>query len=132
MNRPEVYELPSWRDPPLRAVPVVVSEVLRDFRKYLGDIPATLETERAVSCFAGSCGLPLCDADIDGDIFDAVETHARFVSRKWVRTQYAAFYAWCVEQGWVKALAAGSYPAEAPDLTPDKPVKKRKAAAATS
>lgn len=137
--RSEVYELPSWRDPPLWAVPVAVRTVLGDFAKDLGHVPETLDAERAVCCFAGSCGLPLTDLDIEADIFDAVPSHPRFVSRSWVREQYGPFLAWCREQGWVDAAnlrragESSERPADEPVAVESEPVavkKKRRPVAA--
>lgn len=100
-ERPLVYEFPAWRPAGGHDEwPVVVESVLSYLAKHIGKVPEALEDERAVSAFAAACSFPIADADIE----DSVPfPHIRFASRAYCREQYAKFYEWCQQTGWLEA-----------------------------
>ncbi len=113
----EIYELPSWREPPGYATGLTAPKVLADLKADLGAVPRALDTERAVKAFAGIAGVPLADADIEADL---IFPQFRFASRAWVAAAYPAFRAWCEANGWLEAM---------PTPPPAKPRKKKEPAA---
>lgn len=99
-DRPLLYELPTWRDPPGYQHAVTVAAVLADLARLPGGVPATLATEQAVKAFAAAVDLPLCDLDIEPDLhFPQI----RWASRAWARAEYLKFHAWLTETGWLGA-----------------------------
>jgi hypothetical protein len=114
-DRPHLFELPSWRDPPDYGLAVTVPNVLADLARLPGGIPAALDTDRAAGVFAAACGIPVCEADIEADL---IFPQRRYCSRAWLREQYPRFYAWCLEHHWIEAP-----PPAAPKRGPGRPKK---------
>lgn len=117
-DRPFIYELPSWREPPGYATGLTAPKVLADLARDLGAVPAALDTERALKSFAGLVGAPLVDADIEADL---IFPQYRFASRAWVAAAYRDFHQWCVAHGWAEGT---------PAPPPARPRKKKETVAA--